>query len=239
MDIGKSFSYTFEDDRWVTKSLLGAVVAAIPIVNFALAGYLIDLLKNVMDGAARPLPEWSEFGEKWMKGLMVFVASLIYAIPILILSCIPLTLLGGAASLSGGNMQDNLAGLLTGVGGLFGCLIVIYALLLTFIYPSIYIHYARLGTFGAFFEFGKVWGIISKDFGQYITAWLISLVAGLVVGVIVGIISAVLGIIPCIGWILSWIISAIGGVFVFFIYGHLFGQVGAQSSTSMTVPPAE
>ena len=56
MNIGKAFSYPFEDDKWLNKSLTSILVFAVPIVNFAVLGYLVDLLKNVINGAARPLP---------------------------------------------------------------------------------------------------------------------------------------------------------------------------------------
>jgi hypothetical protein len=238
MNFGKAFNYPFEDDRWLTKSLIGALVTAIPIVNFAWGGYLIDLLKNVISGNPRPLPEWSDFGDKWVKGFLVFLASLIYAIPALILMCIPLVLLGGAAQLQGGDLQENAVGLFAGVGGLFGCLAALYGLFLSYVYPSVYIHYSRIGTFGAFFEFGNIIKIATKDTGKYITAWLLSLVAGLVVGGVVFLLSILIGWIPCIGWIIVWVVSAVAGVYVFYVYAHLFGQYAAEPGSSITVPPA-
>jgi len=60
MDIGKSFSYPFEDNKWLSKLIIGALVSIVPILNFAWAGYLIDLLKNVINKAAEPLPEWTD-----------------------------------------------------------------------------------------------------------------------------------------------------------------------------------
>ena len=235
MDIGKSFSYPFEDEKWLSKSLIGVIVAAVPIVNFAWGGYLIDLLKAVINGDPRPLPEWGNFGEKWMKGLSLVAASLIYAIPALVLMCIPLTLLGGMSAFQGdSNWLESMGGMLAGVGGLFGCLLVLYSLFLSFIYPAIYIHYARLESFGAFFEIGNIMKIIRGNTGQYLTAWLVSLVAGVLVGILIGLLTAVVGWIPCIGWIISLLVSAVGGVYIFYIYAHLFGQF-AQPAASMTV----
>lgn len=242
MNIGKAFNYIFEDDQWLSKSVIGAIVGAIPIINFAWGGYLIDLLKNVISGEPKPLPDWSDFGDKWVTGFMVFLASLIYAIPALILACIPMVLLGGMAAVTGeGDWSERIGGLFVGVGGLFGCLIALYSLALTFYYPAIYIHYSKTGNFGAFFEFGNVNKIISADVGKYLTAWGVSILAGFVVGIIGVAINAVLSVIPCIGWILGWLIMAFVGVYVFFIYGHLFGQVAAApvAGTGMTMPPPQ
>lgn len=229
MDFQKSFSYPFEDQRWLNKTLIGAVVTAVPIVNFAIGGYLIDLLKNILRGDPLPLPEWSDFGDKWVRGFMLFLASLVYAIPALVLACIPLVLFAIPASSQGGDLQDSMLALVTGVGGLFGCLVALYGLLLSFIYPAIYIHYARIESFGAFFEFGNIFKVVRADLGKYLTAWILSIVAGFVVGLVIGLVSAVLGIIPCIGWIAGWILGAIAGVYVFYVYAHLFGQYALET----------
>jgi hypothetical protein len=63
MNIGKAFNFIFEDDKWLSKSVIGAIVAAVPIVNFAWGGYLIELLNNVMNDEQEPLPAWSDFGD--------------------------------------------------------------------------------------------------------------------------------------------------------------------------------
>lgn len=238
MDFGKAFNYPFEDERWLSKSLVGALVAAIPIINFAWMGYLIDVLKNVMAGDPRPLPEWGDFGDKWMRGFIIFLASLVYALPVIILMCILGVLFFIPAQAQSGDVQEGLFGIFAGVGGLFACLAALYGLFLTYIYPAVYIHYARVGTFGAFFEFGNIFKVASKDTGKYLTAWLLSLVAGLVVGGVVVVLSVVLGWIPCIGQILIWVVSAVAGVYVFYVYAHLFGQYAAEPGGSMTVPPA-
>ncbi len=233
MDIGKSFSFPFEDEQWLEKSLIGALVAAIPIVNFAWGGYLIDLLKNVMRGQDVPLPEWGDFGDKWMKGLYLSLASFVYAIPIFLLSCILVATFSGAAYQQGEELTDQLIALLTGVGGILGCLIALYALALSFFFPAAYIHYARVGTFGAFFEIGKIFKIVTADTGKYITAWLVSMVAGIVVSSAVALLTTALGFIPCLGWALGILVSAVSGVYVFYVYGHLFGQVGAPQTQAL------
>ncbi len=230
MDFQKSFSYPFEDKDWLRKSLIGAVVAAVPIVNFAWGGYMIDLLKNIMRGDPMPLPEWGDFGDKFTRGLFVFIASMAYAIPALVLACIPLALFVIPASSQGGDLQDTMLGVLTGVGGLFACLIALYSLLLSFIFPAIYIHYARIGTFGSFFEFGNIFKIVRADLGKYLTAWVLSIVAGFVVGLVIGLVGMVLGFIPCIGWVAAWVLGALAGVYIFFVYAHLFGQYAIEAN---------
>ena len=84
MDIGRSFTYMFEDQDWIKKILIGGVVSLVPVVNFAALGYFIEALKNTVEGRELPLPEWDDFGGKFMKGLMAGIASFLYMLPIMI-----------------------------------------------------------------------------------------------------------------------------------------------------------
>jgi len=49
MNIGKSFSFMFEDKQWVSKLGLGALITFIPILNFAWTGYMVGVIRNVMN----------------------------------------------------------------------------------------------------------------------------------------------------------------------------------------------
>jgi hypothetical protein len=231
MDIGKSFSYPFEDENWLSKLLIGALVSAIPILNFAWIGYTADLIRNVMGGAVRPLPDWSDFGDKFVKGLLLTLAGLIYSLPALIVTCIVGIAFVIPAS-QGNDMQDALGAVFSGIGILLSCLIFLYAIVLSFYIPAVYINFARKGTFASCFAFGEIMRIVTANTSKYLTAWLISVVAGIVVGFILGLVGSVLGIIPCIGWLVAWVVGAIGGVYIFTIFAHLFGQVAAQQPES-------
>jgi len=53
------------------------------------------------------------------------------------------------------------------------------------------------------FEFGRIIKIAFDELGKYVTAWLVSLLAGIVVGLVIGILTALVGWIPCVGWALA------------------------------------
>lgn len=230
MDIGKSFSYPFEDRQWLSKLGLGAIIAMVPILNFAWSGYMVGILRNMISNVQEPLPNWDDFGKKFMDGLILFLAGLVYALPIVVLSCLPLGFMTIPAIMSGNQDLQGLAEGLAGVGGVLFtgmmCVLVVYGLVLSVIYPAILVVFAREGTFASCFRFGEVFGLISKHAGPFFTAWGISILAGLAVGLVASTVSMVLGLIPCLGWILSLAISLGIVVYTSAIYSHLFGQFG-------------
>jgi hypothetical protein len=95
MDIAKAFTYMLEDERWVTKLGIGALLTffvwlLLPIP--LLVGYSVAVLRNVRDGYERPLPEWDDWGNLFMDGLFIMIAQFVYTLPLLLLFCI----IGGA-----------------------------------------------------------------------------------------------------------------------------------------------
>ena len=72
MDIGKAFGFVFEDEEWIKKLLLGALITLIPVFGqFTLMGYIVAVIRNVLAGSYRPLPEWENLGTYFKDGLMV------------------------------------------------------------------------------------------------------------------------------------------------------------------------
>ena len=79
MNINKSFSYALEDKEWLKKFLIGLLVSYVPIVNFAWPGYITDIMHDVSNNQYSGLPEWDDFGDKFIKGLLITIAGLVYA----------------------------------------------------------------------------------------------------------------------------------------------------------------
>jgi hypothetical protein len=179
------------------------------------------------------MPDWSDFGDKFVKGFFIWAAGFIYTLPAMIIACLPLGLLILPASMESSNTTETLFSIFTGVGILFLCLLVFYLLAFSFYFPAVYINFARKGTFGSCFEISEIIKIVSENTSKYLTAWLVSIVGAIVVGILVMIVSGVLAIIFCIGWVLSWVISSLASVYLFAIFAHLFGQVVAKDFTSV------
>jgi hypothetical protein len=238
MDIGKAFSYPFEDEKWLSKLFLGAIISAVPILNFAWTGYTVDIVRNVSDGVSLPLPDWSEFGDKFVKGFLIWAAGFIYSLPALIVICV-LSLIAIPTIIDGSNISEAFLSAFAGISIILACLLILYFLLFSFYFPAVFINFARKDSFGSCFEVGEIIRIVSANTGKYLTAWLVYIVGAIIVGIVIWLISILLSPIICLGWILAWLIGAIGGVYIYTIFSHLFGQVSAEQSLSTTITETE
>jgi len=230
MDAAQSFSYPFEDQEWPAKLGLGAILSLVPILSFAWSGYMVEILRNVMNQTHRPLPTWDNLDKKFMDGLILFAAGVIYLLPAVILLGLPLSLIAFSSLFSGNSDLQEIARRLAEAGGiLFAsllCVFLIYGLLLSILYPAILVLFAREGTFASCFKLREALGLIRRDTGSFFTAWGLSLLAGLGVGLLVGFINLVVGFVPCVGWIIGLVASMGSGVYLTAVYSHLFGQFG-------------
>ena len=184
MDIGRSFTYMFEDQDWIKKILIGGVLLFIPIVNFVVIGYFIEALRNTAEGRELPLPEWDDFGGKFMKGLMAFIASFLYMLPIIFVMAVIL----GLTAVLAGSLDSDAAETVSTICPLIGnCLVFVYGILVMLILPAAVIQYALTEQFGAFFRFGDIMALIKANVGGYIIALLVALVAALIAQIVGGI----------------------------------------------------
>ncbi|BCX05336.1 MAG: hypothetical protein KatS3mg053_3274 [Candidatus Roseilinea sp.] len=222
IDIGRAVQHPTEDQNWPSKLGIGALIALVPILNFALSGYAIEHLKNTSNGMDVPLPTWDNLGEKFMDGLKLFVVTLILGLPIILLSCIVTIASGGLAALSeGGEAVQGAAA--AGIGVLMfamGCLALIYGLLLAYLSPAIYIQYTKTKDIGACLRIGELLNTARVNSGDYLMIFIVIIGIAIVLSLIVG----VLNIIPCLGQILSLVISLLAAPYIVVLLGNLCGQ---------------
>jgi hypothetical protein len=230
VDAGKSFSFPFEDRDWPSKLSVGTLISLVPILNFAWSGYLVGIIRNVMNNSQELLPTWDDLGKKFGEGLILFGASLIYAFPILIAVCLPLGVSASSDLFAGNNnFQDFSQRLLEAGGALLFCMLcvlVVYGLALSILYPAILILFAREGTFASCFKLGEAFRMIGKNPAAFLTAWGLSLVASIGVGLIASFVNLIFSFVPCIGWIVGMVLSFATGTYITAVYAHLFGQFG-------------
>ena len=218
MDIGKAFSFVFDDENWIVKVLVGGVLSLIPFVGpILMYGYGLELMQNVIQGRPRPLPEWDDWGGKLVKGIMYLVISFVYALPIVLLGlCFGLliTVLGVAEAEEAINVVGSLGGVC------FGGFALLYGVLLTLALPPAIGRYLETGELGAAFRLGEVFALVRDNIGAWIIALVLTWLAGLI---------ASLGIILCFVGVLFTAFWA--NLVMMYLWGDVYHQASAKSVT--------
>ena len=209
MNFTKAFTYIFDDPRWLEKLVIPLLVTLIPVIGWMVAaGYLLRVTRNVAEHQVEPLPEL-EFGADLSRGFKVFVANLLYGLPIVVVS----TLLFLPLGLSGNSGSTNFFAIALAIFG--GLLILLYALFVAIIMPAVNANLAVKEQIGAAFEFKEIFRMIGNNF----KAWLIVIGGTILCSVIIAPIGGILLVVGAI----------ITGFYSQLIIAHLTGQAYAHS----------
>jgi len=146
VDFKRALSFMTQDPQWIAKVGIGTLVSLVPILNFAAMGYNLDVMRNVYDEREVPLPEWDQFGDKFVRGLIAAVIQFLWALPLFVLLC-PFYALLFATLPPSPEAQDPNAAATLGVA-CFGLLMAIIAVLLTPFMLVAQVRYAVTNRFG-------------------------------------------------------------------------------------------
>jgi hypothetical protein len=233
VDFIKALKRPFSD---INKFLIGTILGMIPIVNFTVIGYTLVCTGFTKEKVNRDgLPEWKNYGDLFMKGLVATIIGIILSLPA------ALILLGTFGSffispvlsmLFGGFSIDTWNNLITGriteiqiqnwfaqnwtkimpffISALpFLLLGAVLALLTLYIMPGTVLGWLKEDRFSAAFSWKNLKKTLTMDY----------LVNRIVVGLLVMITSALLGWIPFIG---SGITMYVTGVFSYTVLAEVF-----------------
>ncbi len=209
MDLGRAFSYVFQDPQWVKKALIALVMLVIPIVGWLiLYGYMLRIMRQTALGVDVPLPEWDDFGGDFVRGFKGYVIQFIWYLPVLIVGfCIQFAfgLLGAAAGR--GTEAETIRTLLTVCAN---CLSFILGLMFAFIAPVFITRFAVTDRFAAAFALSEIF----NETGRSVVNLLIVLIVSILLGIL-----ALFGVLLCVVGILATLLYAL------FVQAHLYGQV--------------
>jgi len=209
MDFGLSFSFPFQDEEWVKKIVLTAVISLIPIIGqLALIGWLVELTRRVIRGDTEPLPDWADFGGILVLGLKMFAIGFVYALP-LMFAIIPMAIFDSLID------SDSAATLYTIVTLCFSCFALIYGLALAFFFPAVVGELAATDNLGAAINPMNIIAHLRAAPSAYLLAFLGTIVAGFLSG---------FGIILCfVGVIFTT-------VYAYAVQGQLYGQAYLEAT---------
>jgi hypothetical protein len=229
-NINQSIDYAKQLFSEAGRLVILIILDIIPIINLIVAGYMARVIRETPSVDAPPKLE--NYGNMWIDGLKIAIASLIYMIvPVILI------ILGGM-SLFAGFMMPHFGPGLKGIPFMFmpvglGVVLfgigVIFAFLVAIILAMAIVHMIKTDNFGKAFAVGEILGVIGKiGWGSYIV-WLIVI---FIFAVIVGAIGAI----PAIGWLISLVISPIFGVFI--ARSAALTYASSESPTTTTGPTA-
>ena len=229
MDIQRAFTFITDDPDWVTK--VGIMLAIALVAPFLLGvpylliiGYSIQVAVNARKGVDNVLPEWDELGQKFMDGLMVTLARLVYTLPIWLILCLYITFGGVLGALTSSGNEDVFGALFGGGFLLIFCLIFIFAIALAFINPGIVIQYIRNNNPGSMYSVGAVLGIVRDNIAD-IGIMLVALIGA---SLVISFAGGLLNIIPFLGQILFLLITLATAPYLALVSGHMIGQIAAK-----------
>ena len=205
MDFGLAFSYVFEDKDWVKKLAVASVLCLTGIGIIPVLGWGLEVIRRVIKEEPEPLPDWSEFGQFLVKGLLIVLVGFIYSLPIIVLgSCN-----AGAGTLLGNTGEDFATPVIWILTSCLSCLYFIYGLGISLILPAALGNYAASGEFGSVFKLGEIFKIVKDNLGNYGLVFL---------GMLLSYIIAPLGTVACVIGI------AVTTAYAILFNSHLIGQ---------------
>lgn len=218
MDFGAAFSFITADEDWVKKLAIASVIALVGILTaglalIPLAGWVLAIARRVRAGTEPTLPEWTDFGQLVMDGLKMVAISIVWTLPIIILSaCVALI---SALIASGQGNSDTIPAF---ANVLLSCFSVPYGLLVSLFLPAAYGHLAATDDFGKSLNPAVALKVLRANVGGYVITTLVWIFLVPIIESI-GVLICVIGVFPAIAYTSA-------------VMGHLMGQAyrGAEEA---------
>lgn len=228
MDLGKSFTFVFEDEDWIVKILIAAGillvgilfswVLLIPLIlaGALLAGYSAEITRRVIQGNPQLLPEWDNWGELIADGLKVIAIAIVYALPAIILSAclgIPIGALSEDAQGFGSVLSVGLS-----------CLNFLWSIAISLLLPAAIAFYVAEDELAAAFRFGDIFAFVRDNLKTYVITFLMSWVANFVGGL---------------GSIICGVGVLVTSPYGYMVTAHLYGQAYLEASSQTPQPASD
>jgi hypothetical protein len=221
-DLQDLVTYMFRDPVWVSKVVLGAVLALIPILNFVVYGYALRVINNVRNSREPVMPAWGgDFGKLWTEGLMLVIINFVYLIPLLLVNMI----LGGIAAAAASSQSGGGSAVATVFGILIVLFDLVYGVAMLFWLQGAFINYAVEEKLAAGFDIQRIRAIVMGNLGRLL------LTVGIAIGlaIVISVISVLVGWIPCLGQLLVLALSFLSVFYILLVMAYNCGIVALRA----------
>ncbi|MBL8148141.1 MAG: DUF4013 domain-containing protein [Anaerolineae bacterium] len=226
MDTGRVLAGITDDKDWLAKLAIAALITALSVITTpiliglagwaVLFGYMTQTVRRVRQNEPTPLPAWGDMVELAKLGGPALLAYLVYLLPNLLVGGCSLLLL-----LTTSDTSFTSTGVMIGLLCCLLPLLLLYNILIAPLFALGIGRYSAEPVTGVFFDFSRLWGEMSANWGLTITFLLFLLAYSLVMGLV--------GAIPCVGTIISLGLGIP-------VYGLITGQY-AQAALGPIAPP--
>ncbi|MGA9534020.1 MAG: DUF4013 domain-containing protein [Anaerolineales bacterium] len=226
MDFGAAFSFVTADEDWVKKLAIASVIALVGVLTaglamIPLAGWVLAITRRVREGTEPVLPEWTDFGQLVMDGLKIVAITIVWTLPIILLSaCVGLI----SALVSSGQGNSEMLPAFANV--LLSCVSIPYGLVVSLFLPAAYGHLAATDNLGQALNPAVAFKVLRENVGGYVINALVWLFLVPIIESI-GLLICVIGVFPAIAYTSA-------------VMGHLMGQAyrGAEEAGFQLEPAA-
>ncbi len=207
MDIMNAIKKPFTDWK---KFLIGFLLGIIPIVNFIVVGYGLEIIRNVLNNNKK-LPEWKNYGDKFVQGLLAMIIGVLYAIPLGIIAAIFLgvPVMLQMMTIASTGMMD--LSIFSGLGVVL-VVVAILAIITIITQRAAIVRYAEKKKFSSAFDFSVVF---RKAFsGKFILAVIVSALYAIVLGLITAVVPRIPGMAFVVSGLTGYIIVVTGNTWL-------------------------
>jgi hypothetical protein len=212
--------------------LIGMVVSFVPVLNLAMNGYGLDVLRNTARGADVPLPKWDALSRYFTDGLKLLIIQLIYGIPTFAVTTLMIVLGFGLNVITEDMQRTVRQSMANNIGVLLlvmFCLIVIYSLLFSFIAPALQIQVARTGEIASAFRYNEILSLIKPHIGGYILVFILTTVPGAVISIVAIMLVALPALLVCLYFPIMLLVTLFAP-YLILITSHWYGQLAQETN---------
>lgn len=168
---------------WISRILIGGLLSIFSFLIlplFILYGYLLNVLESSYNEVEEP-PEFEDWGSLLVRGLIAWLISIAYAIPIFLFTMVMIPFIGFGA------LQDDPVVFIAGGGLLWFLGTFILGILVAYILPAAFVNYARTNRAGAAFDFRTIVSIAFTM--EYLTGIILAFVTVIIIGIVAALVS--------------------------------------------------
>lgn len=220
MDLEQAFTFIWKDKDWPKKLGIAALLAVSLVGMVGVFGWLGELARRVASGEENPLPDWTNIGEYFIKGLKFIGIAAIWSLPpalVIIASSTAITLTA---------MMDDPGPIIPIISVFSMCLYVfvfIYLIVINLISPPLWLLVAEGGSFRELVHPRAAWTLFRANVGSYLIAMLI--------GWLIVFFLSPLGVVIClVGAFFTTVLSQT-------IMAHLVGQATRHARSNLEGRP--